>query len=107
MGIKGDKSGESAAMSVELLQEKLATIDGITTKKMFGGYGVFHDGKMFALVNSAGEVYFKCDDSNKAKFEQAGSHSHGKMPYFAVPKSVMDDFDQLIAWANESIQLSK
>ena len=43
----------------------------------------------------------------RPKFEQAGSHSHGKMPYFSVPDSVMDDFDELIPWANESIRLSK
>ena len=107
MGIKGDKSGENAALSVQLLQEKLASIEDISTKKMFGGYGVFHDSKMFALVNSSGEIYFKCGDTNKAKFEAAGAQSHGRMPYYAVPDAIQADTDQLIAWAKESIALSK
>ncbi len=31
---------------------------------MFGGYGVFHDGKMLALI-SGSNLYFKVDDSNR------------------------------------------
>jgi TfoX/Sxy family transcriptional regulator of competence genes len=30
---------------------------------MFGGYGLFHDGAMFGLVNSAGAVHLRVDDA--------------------------------------------
>ena len=59
MGAKGDKLSNDAGLIVELFIERLSNISGITSKKMFGGYGVFHGGKMFGLVNSKGEIYLK------------------------------------------------
>jgi DNA transformation protein len=68
---------------------------------------VFHDGKMFALVNSKGEIYLKSDDSIKQKFVDSGSPQHGKMPYFSLPQDVLRDQDKLVQWARESIDISK
>ena len=107
MGIKGNKLSDDAALSVDLLKEKLGQISGITSKKMFGGFGVFHDSKMFALVNSKGEMYLKIVDSIRPKFEEAGAHQHGKMPYFSIPKSVFNDLEKLVQWAEESIEILK
>lgn len=107
MGMKGDKLSNDAALSVELFLEKISQISGVTFKKMFGGYGVFQDGKMFALVNSKGEVYLKCDDSIRSKFDQLGTHQHGKMPYFSVPETILNDSEKLDLWATESIEISK
>lgn len=107
MGEKGAKMSNEAEFTVELLKEKLSVIDGIAAKKMFGGYGVFHEGKMFALVNSQGEPFFKSDESISAKFVKAGSHQHGRMPYFSVPEDIFNDIEQLTLWAKESIEISK
>ncbi|MCK5468285.1 MAG: TfoX/Sxy family protein [Cyclobacteriaceae bacterium] len=107
MGIKGDQLTNDASVSSKLLIEKLSSFDGITSKKMFGGYGIFHDGKMFALVNSKGEIYLKTDDTIISKFEDAGAHQHGKMPYFSLPESVLLDQEILAQWAGESIDISK
>ncbi len=107
MGIKGDKLTQDATLAAEELVEKLSAIEGITSKKMFGGHGLFHADKMFGLMNSQGEAYLKVDQSNRADFEQAGGHQHGKMPYFSIPVDVRDDQDLLIEWANKSITISK
>ena len=107
MGIKGNKLSNDATLSVELLKEKLIQISGITSKKMFGGFGVFHEGKMFALVNSKGEMYLKINDSIRPKFEEAGAHQYGKMPYFSIPEAVFNDLEKLVRWAEESIEISK
>ena len=66
-----------------------------------------HKGKMFALVNSNGQVYLKTDETIKAKFDDAGAHQHGKMPYFSLPDEVFKDHKSLISWARESIAISK
>ena len=79
----------------------------ITTKKMFGGYGVFEDGVMFALITSTGFVHLKVDDSNRARFEEAGAGKHGRMPYYQIPKQVFDDDAQLLSWTQEAIGVSK
>ena len=107
MGVKGNKLSNDATLSVELLKEKLIQISGITSKKMFGGFGDFHEGKMFALVNSKGEMYLKINDSIRPKFEEAGAQQHGKMPYFYIPEKVFNDLEKLIQWAEESIEISK
>ncbi len=107
MGIKGDKNTEDAKIAVELLSSKLQTIEGITTKKMFGGYGVFHEGKMFGIVDSKGKAFLKADDSNMADFEDMGAQKHGRMPYFSIPETIMSDIDELLRLTKRSIQISK
>lgn len=105
MAIKGSKQSNEGALSAELFIDRLSQISGISSKKMFGGYGVFHDGKMFALVNSEGNIYLKADDTIKAKFEDAGSSQHGKMPYFSLPKNVFNNVETLKVWVEESIDI--
>ena len=107
MGLKGDKLSNEAALTTELFTEKMSQISGITSKKMFGGYGIFHDEKMFGLVNPKGEIYLKADDSIKKKFELVGSHSHGRMPYFSLPEDLLLDSEKLTKWVKESIEISK
>ena len=107
MGTKGEQHTGDAKISAEFFCERLSRIAGITSKKMFGGYGIFHEGKMFALVNSSGQVYLKSDDTIMSKFDQVGAQSHGKMPYFSIPESVFNDPEILVNWAQESIDISK
>ena len=76
------------------------------SRKMFGGYGIFESGAMFALVNSQGELFLKADDSNRDQFEQSGSGQHGKMPYFQIPAEVWADEETLREWAQISIKIA-
>ena len=107
MGNKGDKLSEDSTISAELLSEKLAPIGGITTKKMFGGNGFFHDGKMFGLIDSKGIAFFKVTDKSRPDFEVKGAHQHSRMPYFSIPATVFEDHDTLLDWANQAILSSK
>ena len=107
MGIKGDKLKRESVLSAELLLEKLSVIGGISIKKMFGGHGVFHDGKMFGIVDSKGNYFFKVDDSNESQYVKNGAVKHGKMPYFSIPQEIFVNQDKLIVWAQKSIEISK
>lgn len=107
MGIKGDKLSQDAVSAAESLAGKLDSIGGISTKKMFGGYGIFHEGKMFGIVDSKGQAFLKADDSNRAWFEEKGAHQHARMPYLSIPAEVMSDHEMLTAWAERSIAISK
>ncbi|MEM7297935.1 MAG: TfoX/Sxy family protein [Bacteroidota bacterium] len=106
MGQKGDKHTNETQLSADLLLEKLSSIRGITSKKMFGGHGIFHEGKMFGIVDSAGTFFFKTNDKTKLKYESLGSQTHAKMPYHTVPDSIFNS-QELTDWAKESISLSK
>ena len=107
MGQKGDKHTNEASLSAELLLEKLDAIEGITSKKMFGGYGVFHNEKMFAIIDSKGHAFFKTDPSNEQEFIDSGSIRHTKMPYHSISEFTLQDTDRLIALARKSIAISK
>ena len=52
-------------------------------------------------------MYLKINDSIRPKFEEAGAHQHGKMPYFYIPETVFNDLEKLVQWAEESIEISK
>lgn len=107
MGTKGDKMTSDSSKSADDIQNRLSGIGAIRVKKMFGGYGVFDTDKMFALIDSSGRLFFKADDTNRARYEQAGSEKHFRMPYFRVPDEVFNDDKLLEEWARESIGISK
>ncbi|WP_273568711.1 TfoX/Sxy family protein [Maribacter halichondriae] len=92
-----------SVLMVELLLEKLERIGSISTKKMFGGHGVFHNGKIFGMVDSKGQAFLKASENNKAEFEQNGSQKHGKMPYYSIPEDILADSEKLLDWAEKSI----
>lgn len=87
--------------------ERLSELGDVTTKKMFGGYGVFIDAKMFALIDSTGALYFKCDETNEDRYLEVGAEKHGRMPYREVPQDIWDDDDELLVWAGLSADIAR
>ena len=83
----------------------LAPAGGVSSKSMFGGFGLFHDGAMFALVSGA-SLFFKVDDSNRSGYEQAGSKQYKPMPYYQVPAEVLEDTAGLLDWARASMTVA-
>lgn len=83
----------------------LSPLGGVTCKPMFGGYGIFHEGSMFALVKGTG-LFFKVDDSNRSDYEEAGSKQYKPMPYFQVPANILADTSKLQEWARVSVRIA-
>lgn len=107
MGTKGSKLSVQSSQSASKFVERLLPLGDVSSKKMFGGYGIFEVGTMFALVNSGGEVFLKVGEANREKFDAAGAVQHGRMPYYKIPESVLEDDSELRLWSKEAIQLSK
>ena len=107
MGQKGDKMTSQSVLTTALILEKLAWIENITSKRMFGGHGIFHNGKMFGMVDSKGTAFLKAGDTNRMLFENAGLKRHSKMPYYELLQSHLDDAELLSQWAKKSIEISK
>ncbi|MEM7738270.1 MAG: TfoX/Sxy family protein [Deinococcota bacterium] len=92
---------------VETLVARLTPLGSVRAKSMFGGYGIFKDEVMFALV-AFDEVYFKMDNDNRARFEDANGEpfvyvkdgKSMKMSYWCLPAGVLNDDDVLITWAH-------
>lgn len=107
MAVKGTKSSEKVGEVAVDVVERLAPLGPVTWKKMFGGAGIFLDGKMFALVSHDGLAYLKVDDSNRDRYTAAGSTQHGNMPYFSIPQDVLASNGLLQEWAEASVRLVK
>lgn len=91
----------------------LQPLGPITVKFMFGGAGLFYEGKMFGMVSSDNRVWLKVGDSNRAKYEELGMQQFNKtaknkgMPYFQVPDNILNNNSDLLDWAEESIAIIK
>ena len=82
----------------------LGPLDGISNRAMFGGFGIFHEGDMFALITNSG-LHFKVNNTNLAAYNEAGSKQFKPMPYYEVPAEVLEDTMMLLEWAKISISV--
>ena len=85
----------------------LAPLGEVTSKRMFGGYGMFLDGNMFALVTRNDELFLKADDVNKAAFLERGSKSHGRMPYYSTPIESLNRWAEMEIWVRGAVAASQ
>jgi len=91
---------------IDNLKEVFATFGPIQSRKMFGGYGIYHDGLMFALV-ADDVLYLKADAASIGAFEAEGLgpfeyEKNGKavkMSYYLAPEAIFDDPELAREWA--------
>jgi len=86
---------------------RIKSLGDISYKKVFGGYGVFESGVMFALVPNNGGIYLISGRGNIARFEEAGANKHKQLPYYQIPEGVYTHHFQLLEWTREAITVSK
>lgn len=92
---------------VEYLIEVFAGFGSIRAKRMFGGYGLFHDDLMIGLV-ADDVLYLKADekseknfsDKNLSPFEYVKQGKPMKMSYFMAPEEIFDDPEAAERWAS-------
>jgi len=92
---------------LNFIMDKLSPIGGIRSRAMFGGYGIFYEGSMFALI-AEDTLYFKVNESNRAMYKKAQSKPfpHG-ISYWEVPTEVIEENSKLLDWANLSIGIAQ
>jgi len=99
---------------VEFVLEQLDSVGPITSKRMFGGVGLYAGDLFFALI--AGDVlYLKADVSTRGELEAAGARpfepypdrGSGTMQYYSVPAAILEDGDELVVWAKKAVAVSR
>ena len=83
----------------------------VTSRKMFGGTCIYHDGLIFAL-EAYGEVLLKADALSAPEFAAAGARQfvyEGKgkvvaMPYWTVPEDAIDDEEERLVWLRKAYE---
>ncbi|MCB1875699.1 MAG: TfoX/Sxy family protein [Chromatiales bacterium] len=100
-------SAKAADEFTRYLLDQLQAIGPVSGRRMFGGYGFFLDGMMFALVADQ-TLYLKADDDSRSRFEAEGLtqfvyERKGKpatMSYYQAPPESLESRDILADWAN-------
>lgn len=90
---------------VDYLHEVFSEFGRIYARRMFGGYGIYRDGLMFALV-SDDTLYLKADNETAREFDSRGlapfRYAKGgrmvSLSYFEAPEEIYDDPGQAAVW---------
>lgn len=101
------------AVSPDYLQyvlEQLGGLARVTSRRMFGGIGLYCDGVFFGLIDND-TLFFKVDDTNRpdyvargmAAFKPFRDRPDQSMSYFEVPADALEDRDELTTWARKSL----
>ena len=90
--------------------EQLAPVGPLTSRRMFGGVGLYAQGLFFALVDDD-TLYLKGDEMLRPDFEAAGSiqfapFGMSPMAYWTAPAEALDDPDLMVDWARKSIAVA-
>jgi DNA transformation protein len=97
----------------KLLSRLESNLDMIefTSRKMFGGIGIFSKKNMFSLIYD-GVLYFRSNEdiasnysTDSVQFQHPSRDS--KMPYWSVPEQVLNDKAKLSDWATKAFTLAK
>ena len=75
-------------------------------RRMFGGFGIFHQGLMFALI-ADGSLYLKADDKTRELFLTEGSEAFSyykkekeyRLSYYLAPEEFFEDPEACLYWA--------
>ncbi len=96
---------------LEYVLEQLAGLPGVRSRRMFSGAGLYQDEVFFGLL-FRDTLYFKVNDSNRpdyearrmAQFKPYDDRPQVSFSYYEVPAEVLEDRDELAAWARRSVE---
>jgi DNA transformation protein len=96
---------------LQYVLEQLARLPRVTSRRMFGGIGLYSDGVFFGIIDND-TLFFKTDDSTRERYVAHGSQPFRpykdrpevSMSYFHVPVEVLEDADELVPWAQGAVR---
>jgi len=95
----------------EFVLDQLGALPELRAKAMFGGYGLYQSARFFGILMD-GRLYFKTDEQTRAAYLELGmapfTYEKARrilsLKYFEVPPEVLEDRENLVAWALRAIQ---
>ncbi len=92
------------------IEDLFVALGSVTIKRMFGGKGVYHQGRIVAVV-IGDTLMLRADAVSAPAFAAAGStqwtyqregRKRTAWPYWTVPEAAMDDPDLMAVWARRA-----
>jgi len=101
-------------MDQDHLRDLFAGVSRVSIRRLFGGIGIYSEGRVFAL-GAFDEIWIKADDETQALFEKAGSRRFTyrgrtrpvQLPYWSLPDAALDDPDEALKWARLGLAASE
>ena len=99
--------------AIERLMAPMLAVRSITSKKMFGGIGIYSDGIFFAVIDDD-RLYFKSDAQSDPAFDEYESapwvlsgDPPSAMPYRELPTVILADPIQLAEWIDAAVAVAE
>ena len=92
--------------------EQLAALPALSTRRMFGGLGLYSGDWFFGLIDDD-VLFFKVDDANREDYVSRGMKAfmpfpgQASMGYFQVPVDVIEEAEDLTRWARRSVEVAQ
>lgn len=94
----------------DFVLDQLAGLEALSCRPMFGGFGLSCRGSFFGALHK-GRLYFKTDEASRTRYRQMGmtpfrpNATQTLLSYYEVPVEVVEDPEQLRAWAEDAIRV--
>jgi DNA transformation protein len=96
---------------LQYVLEQLSRLPRVTSRRMFGGIGMYSEGVFFGIIAND-TVFFKVDDDTRERYVERGSEPFRpyknrpdvSMNYFQVPAEVLEDADEIVPWARAAVR---
>ena len=94
--------------------EQLAALGGVSSRRMFGGAGLYCNEQFFGLI-ADDTLYLRVDDHTRADYTSRGMkplrpYADRRLlskTYFETPADVLEDAAELATWARRSVAAAK
>ena len=96
----------------DFIVDQLRELDNLEARRMFGSFGLYRDETFFGIV-SKGRLYLKVDDATLGEYRKRKmkpfrpNAKQTLKSYYQVPVDIIEDADQLAAWARRAILCQK
>jgi DNA transformation protein len=95
----------------DFVMDQLSALPELRMKAMFGGHGLYQGSHFFGIL-MGGRLYFKTDEETRGAYLERGmepfiyekARRTTTINYFEVPPGVLENRDELVAWAKQAIK---
>ncbi len=93
----------------DFVLEQLESVQGISCRSMFGGYGLYQAKSFFGIIFK-GRIYFKVSDKSRPLYVKAGkkpfkpSAKQTLTSFYEVPENVLESRPEITDWAETAVR---